>query len=101
MNEEMAMGFLEQAEKAMMSVQENGKLTSEQIATAREIVRMYESSKKDLMMQLWSLVISSPDNKAPDREVFHWQGMIDAFVGLLIKIFQSEKIVRDEPDAIH
>jgi hypothetical protein len=85
--------FIAQAEQAFNSVKSIENATPEQIATAREIVRKYELCINDLVFKLFSLVAVSPAKEEKDRELAHWQGMIDAYTGILLEYYTAKKTV--------
>lgn len=91
--------FMAQAEKAFASIEKATKATPEEIANAREIVRKYELCASDLIFQLFSLSVESPSKDEKDRELAHWQGMIDAYTGLLYKYYTAKKIVEGQKDS--
>lgn len=90
--------FIAQAEQAFASIDNADKATPEQIANAREIVRKYELCASDLVFKLFSLSVCSPAKEEKDRELAHWQGMIDAYTGLLLEYYTAKKIVEGQKD---
>lgn len=91
--------FIAQAEQAFNTVGNAGKPTPEQIANARETVRKYENCASELMFKLFSLTVVSPAKEEKDRELAHWQGMIDAYTGLLLEYYTAKKIVEGDDNA--
>lgn len=89
---------LKQAESALFDVQKALEVTPEQISQAREIQRMYEPCKDDLIKKLWVLVSNSPSKTDDNKELAHWQGMIDAYVGILIRYYQALKVVNQDKE---
>lgn len=85
--------FIAQAEQAFNSVKSIENATPEEIATARETVRKYELCVNDLVFKLFSLVAISPAKEEKDRELAHWQGMIDAYTGILLEYYTAKKTV--------
>lgn len=93
MNESDIADLLAQAENALNSVKNTQTLQPEDIANAREIVRMYEGCVSDMIKKLWSLVYNSPAKTDDNKELAHWQGMIDAYVGLILRYYQAKSVV--------
>lgn len=98
MNETMISDLLAQAENALISVKNAQSLPPEDIANAREIQRMYEGCKDDLIKKLWSLVSASPAKADDNKELAHWQGMIDAYVGLILRYYQACSVVEKDKE---
>lgn len=96
MNDTMISDLLAQAENALNSVKNAQSLPPEDIANAREIQRMYEACKDDLVKKLWSLVYNSPAKADDNKELAHWQGMIDAYVGLILRYYQACSVVEKD-----
>lgn len=96
MNETDVADLLAQAENALNSVKNAQTLQPEDIANAREIVRQYEGCIQDLTKKLWSLVYNSPAKADDNKELAHWQGMIDAYVGLILRYYQAKSVVEKE-----
>ncbi len=96
MNENIISDWLAQAETALNGVKNAQSLPPEDIANAREIVRQYEGCINDLITKLWSLVSTSPAKTDDNKELAHWQGMIDAYVGLMLRYYQAKSIVEKE-----
>jgi len=91
--------FIAQAEQAFNTVGKVEKPTPDQIASAREIVRKYENCANELVFKLFSLATLSPAKEEKDRELAHWQGMIDAYTGLLLEYYTAKKIVEGDDNA--
>lgn len=96
MNDTMIADLLAQAENALNSVKNAQSLPPEDIANAREIVRMYEGCIQDIIKKLWSLVYNSPAKADDNKELAHWQGMIDAYVGLILRYYQAKSVVEKD-----
>lgn len=96
MNESVISDWLAQAESALNGVKNAQSLPPEDIAQAREIVRQYEACIADLITKLWSLVSQSPAKTDDNKELAHWQGMIDAYVGLILRYHQAKSIVEKD-----
>lgn len=96
MNETDVADLLAQAENALNSVKNAQTLQPEDIANAREIVRQYEGCIQDLTRKLWSLVYNSPAKTDDNKELAHWQGMIDAYVGIILRYYQAKSVVEKE-----
>lgn len=96
MNESDMADLLAQAENALNSVKNTQTLQPEDIANAREIVRMYEGCLSDMIKKLWSLVYNSPAKTDDNKELAHWQGMIDAYVGIILRYYQAKSVVEKE-----
>lgn len=96
MNESYVADLLAQAENALNSVKNAQTLQPEDIANAREIVRQYEGCIQDLIKKLWSLVYNSPAKTDDNKELAHWQGMIDAYVGLILRYYQAKSVVEKD-----
>lgn len=88
--------FLAQAEQALNSVKGAQQLRPEDIDKAREIQRMYEPVINDLIAKLWSVILSSPLSNESDSEKSHWQGMIDAYVGLIVQYYQAHNVITEQ-----
>lgn len=98
MNESDMADLLAQAENALNSVKNTQTLQPEDIANAREIVRMYEGCVSDMIKKLWSLVYNSPAKTDDNKELAHWQGMIDAYVGLILRYHQAKSVVEKDAE---
>lgn len=98
MNENVISDWLAQAESALNGVKNAQSLPPEDIANAREIVRQYEGCISDLITKLWSLVSVSPAKTDDNKELAHWQGMIDAYVGLILRYYQAKSIVEKDAE---
>jgi hypothetical protein len=98
MNESDIADLLSQAENALNSVKNTQTLQPEDIANAREIVRMYEGCVSDMIKKLWSLVYNSPAKTDDNKELAHWQGMIDAYVGIILRYYQAKSVVEKEAE---
>lgn len=96
MNENLMTDWLAQAENALNGVKHAQSLPPEDIANAREIVRQYEGCISDLITKLWSLVSVSPAKTDDNKELAHWQGMIDAYVGLILRYYQAKAVVEKD-----
>lgn len=96
MNDTMIADLIAQAEDALNSVKNAQSLPPEDIANAREIVRMYEGCISDMTKKLWSLVYTSPAKTDDNKELAHWQGMIDAYVGLILRYYQAKSVVEKD-----
>jgi hypothetical protein len=98
MNESDIADLLAQAENALNSVKNTQTLQPEDIANAREIVRMYEGCVSDMIKKLWGLVYNSPAKTDDNKELAHWQGMIDAYVGLILRYYQAKSVVEKDAE---
>ena len=98
MNESDIADLLAQAENALNSVKNTQTLQPEDIANAREIVRMYEGCVSDMIKKLWSLVYNSPAKTDDNKELAHWQGMIDAYVGIILRYYRAKSVVEKEAE---
>ena len=98
MNENVISDWLAQAESALNGVKNAQSLPPEDIVNAREIVRQYEGCISDLITKLWSLVSVSPAKTDDNKELAHWQGMIDAYVGLILRYYQAKSIVEKDAE---
>lgn len=96
MNDSLMENLLAQAESALLSVKKAQDYIPEDIAKAREIQRMYEGCIEDLTFKLWALVGSSPAKTDDNKELAHWQGMIDAYVGIILRYHQAVDFLEKE-----
>lgn len=98
MNDSFLESLLAQAEKALLTVKNADEYIPDDIVKAREIQRLYEPCASDLMLKLWSLVMSSPSKQDDNKELAHWQGMIDAYVGILLRYQQAVKFLEKQDE---
>lgn len=95
-NDSFMESLLARAEEALLSVKKAEDYIPDDISKAREIVRMYEGCASDLMFKLWSLITTSPSKTDDNKELAHWQGMIDAYVGILLRFYQAKKFLEKQ-----
>lgn len=89
MNDSLMENLLARAESALLTVKKAQDYVPEDIDKAREIQRMYEGCIDDLTFKLWALVGTSPAKADDNKELAHWQGMIDAYVGIILRYHQA------------
>lgn len=94
-NETVFNDWLAQAENALNSVRKEQEIPAEDVANAREIQRMYEGCVPDLIKKLWVLVSTSPAKTDDNKELAHWQGMIDAYVGIILRYYQACSVIKE------
>ena len=95
-NDNFLESVLEQAESALLTVQKAKDFIPDDIAKAREIQRMYEGCIEDLIFKLWGLVGSSPSKSDDNKELAHWQGMVDAYVGIVLRYYQAVEFLKKQ-----
>ena len=95
-NDNFLESVLEQAESALLTVQKAQDYIPDDIAKAREIQRMYEGCIQDLVFKLWGLVGSSPAKADDNKELAHWQGMVDAYVGIILRYYQAVEFLKKQ-----
>lgn len=95
-NDNLINDWLAQAENALNSVKSKQSTPPEDIAKSREIVRMYEGCIQDLTIKLWGLVSTSPAKDDDNKELAHWQGMVDAYVGIILRYYQAKSVVEKD-----
>ena len=98
MNDSLMENLLAQAESALLTVKKAQDFVPEDIQKAREIQRMYEPCVQDLTFKLWSLVGTSPAKTDDNKELAHWQGMIDAYVGIILRYHQAVEFLTKEEE---
>lgn len=96
MNDSFMESLLAKAEQALLTVKNADEYIPDDVVKAREIQRLYEPCAPDLMTKLWGLVMSSPSKQDDNKELAHWQGMIDAYVGILLRYEQAVKFLETQ-----